>query len=182
MKANLVKKMAVVFAAGALCFSLAACGSTNKSASNDNKKTENTGIAGEQIPTPFTAYDSLEEAEKAAGFKISVPDAPSDYSTVTYNVFEDEKMIEVIYTNADGDEAYRIRKASGSDDISGDSTDYSDNSSVDVNGNTVTMKGNDGKVSVATWSADGFAYAVDIDMDGQGMDKDTLSTLISSIN
>lgn len=182
MKANAVKKMAVVLAAGALCFSLAACGSTNKSASNNNKKTENAGNAGEQIPTPFTAYDSLEEAEKAAGFKISVPDAPSDYSTVTYNVFEDEKMIEVIYTNADGDEAYRIRKASGSDDISGDSTDYSDNNSVDVNGNTVTMRGNDGKVSVATWSADGYTYAVDIDMEGQGMDADAVTTLVSSIN
>ena len=70
----------------------------------------------------------------------------------------------------------------GSDDISGDFTDYSENNSVDVNGNTVTMKGNDGKVSVATWTADGYAYAVDIDMDGQGMDADAVTTLISSIN
>lgn len=135
-----------------------------------------------QIATPFKAYDSLEEAEKAAGFKISIPDAPSDYSTVTYNVFEDDKMLEVIYTNADGKEAYRIRKVAGSDDISGDSTDYSENNSADLNGNTVTMKGNDGKVFVATWTAEGYAYAVDIDMDGQGMDAEAVTTLISSIN
>lgn len=182
MKANTVKKMAVVLAAGALCFSLAACGSANTSASTDSKQSESTGEAGEQIANPFKAYDSLEEAEKAAGFKISVPEAPSDYSTVTYNVFEDEKMLEVVYTNADDKEAYRIRKMAGSDDISGDFTDYSENNSVDVNGNTVTMKGNDGKVSVATWTADGYAYAVDIDMDGQGMDADAVTTLISSIN
>lgn len=183
MKANVVKKMAVVLAAGALCFSLAACGSGSNSTSGDNKQSESTADgAAEQIATPFSEYDSLEEAEKAAGFEISLPEPPSDYSDVTYNVYEDEKMMEVIYANAEGGEGYRIRKMAGSDDISGDFTDYSETNSVGVNGNSVTMKGNDGEVSVATWTADSYTYAVDIDMDGQGMDADAVSALIASIN
>lgn len=78
-----------------------------------------------QIPDPFEGFSTFEQAVKAVGFEMSVPDAPKGYETAIYRVNTGTKMLEVIYSdkdleNKDAVEAYRIRKAIGSDDISGD--------------------------------------------------------------
>mgnify|MGYP007079228110 CR=1 FL=1 len=56
---------------------------------------------------------------------MSVLDAPKGYETAIYRVNTGTQMLEVIYSdkdleNEDAVEAYRIRKAIGSDDINGD--------------------------------------------------------------
>ena len=78
-----------------------------------------------QIPDSFEGFSTLEQAVKAAGFEMSVPDAPKGYETAIYRVNTGTQMLEVIYSdkdleNEDAVEAYRIRKAIGSDDINGD--------------------------------------------------------------
>ena len=138
-----------------------------------------------QIPDPFEGFSTLEQAVKAAGFEMSVPDAPKGYETAIYRVNTGTQMLEVIYSdkdleNEDAVEAYRIRKAIGSDDISGDYNDYSEKTEVSVSGNQVSLKGNDGKVFVATWTSGEFTYAIDIDMDGQGLSGDEVIALVNA--
>ena len=138
-----------------------------------------------QIPDPFEGFSTLEQAVKAAGFEMSVPDAPKGYETAIYRVNTGTKMLEVIYSdkdleNEDAVEAYSIRKAIGSDDISGDYNDYSEKTEVSVSGNQVSLKGNDGKVFVSTWTSGEFTYAIDIDMDGQGLSGDEVIALVNA--
>ena len=132
-----------------------------------------------QIPDPFEGFSTLEQAVKAAGFEMRVPE------TAIYRVNTGTQMLEVIYSdkdleNEDAVEAYSIRKAIGSDDISGDYNDYSEKTEVSVSDNQVSLKGNDGKVFVATWTSGEFTYAIDIDMDGQGLSGDEVIALVNA--
>lgn len=75
-------------------------------------------------------------------------------------------MIEVIYDNGIVDDTtteddVRIRKALGSDDISGDYNVYDTEATYQINDCSVTMKGNGSLVSVALWTEDGYTYAID---------------------
>ena len=144
-------------------------------AENDISSTENV-----RIPDPFEAFSSIEEAAAAAGFEMTVPDAPAGYQNVVYRVDQESQMLEVIYLDNDTEEAkegYRIRKAVGSDDISGDYNSYNETSEVTVSSNTVTLKGNDGKVFVAIWTSGDYTYAIDVDMDGQGLSADEVTRI-----
>jgi len=136
-----------------------------------------------QLANPFVDYESLEEAEAATGFELQVPDAPEGYDTVLYRVMN-SSMIEVIWMSSDDEdavEAYRIRKEAGDGDISGDYNEYSEVSTVESDGRTVTMKGSDGKVFVMTWTDDGYTYAMDIDMNGEGLSQEAAMELAANV-
>lgn len=113
-----------------------------------------------QIANPFVDYESLEAAAKAAGFELKAPSSVKGFTEKLVQVCDGE-MIQVIYLN--GDDRLLIRKAEGFEDISGDYNEYSDNSTVTVNGNSVTLRGDDGKVSTAVWTSDGYTYSVSFD-------------------
>jgi hypothetical protein len=120
-----------------------------------------------RLPNPFTDVETLEEAETLAGFPLTVPDAPADHPDRVIRVLGGS-MIEVLFVNSANenkesiDAGYRIRKAPGSDDISGDYNDYAVERTETVNGASVTLKGaEEGRWSLALWTADGYAYAVD---------------------
>ena len=113
-----------------------------------------------QIANPVVDYESLEAAAKAAGFELKTPSSVKGFSDKLVQVCDGE-MIQVIYLN--GDDRLLIRKAKGSEDISGDYNEYSDNSTVTVNGNSVTLRGDDGKVSTAVWTSGGYTYSVSFD-------------------
>lgn len=124
--------------------------------------------AGEIIgmPNPIVEYDTLEAAEKAAGFEFAVPEAIDGYENVSWSVIAEE-TIQVIYTNADGEEI-TIRKAAGDEDISGDYTIYDDERIQEVDGHQVTMRGSADKVCLAIWTDAGYSYSV-MTSDGEGL-------------
>ncbi len=134
--------------------------------SESTDETDSAGaIGGVQIANPFMEVATLAEAGAVTGFELNVPAAPAEYPDMTIQVMN-QSMIEVIFTNkaneteAGQDEGYRIRKASGSEDISGDYNEYANVYTETINGCEVTLKGNDENVSVAVWSVDGYAYSV----------------------
>lgn len=161
-------------------------GDTGTISVDAEEKSEKSGDNGVQIPDPFENFTDKSAAEKAAGFEISLPEAKKGYETVIYRLDASTKMLEAVYSdknlNENGSvEAYRIRKALGSDDISGDYNIYNETKNIKVNGNDVTLKGNDGKIFVATWTANGYTYAVDIEMGGLGMSADEVETMVIAI-
>jgi hypothetical protein len=157
------KALFLLLCAGA-ALALAACGARQEP------------VSGMQIANPFVEYGSLEEAARAAGFELAVPEAPEGYDETIIQVMDDS-MIQVIYRS--GDDRLLIRKAAGDEDISGDYNQYTESSTVSVNGADVTLRGDGGKISVATWVRDGYTYAVDLD---RPMAPEELTALIGQIS
>lgn len=178
MRRNFVKKLCGVVLAGVCMAGLCACGASNSesanSSANASTQAESGSTAsnsGEQIADPFTDYDSLEEAEKATGFDITLPDAPEGYSSVSYRADSEGKLIEVIYSDKalsddSAKEGYRVRKAEGSSDVSGDYNEYSNVETEDISGNSVTIKGEGDTVYLATWTSGNYSYSVSFAADG----------------
>lgn len=145
--------------------SLAACGSTDS---------DEPDIIG--MPNPFTDFDTLAEAEKQTGFYITLPDAIGSSDKRIYRAMNDE-MLEVVYVNGE-DETGRVRKARGSEDISGDYNEYAETETVSVGGIDVLLKGDAGLVKLAVWTNDGYTYSVSAEA---GLTADEMSALVSGI-
>lgn len=138
---------------------------------NPDAKTEDGDSS--QIPNPLTAQDSLAELAKAVGFDIKAPTVPTDYQADAYIDISGE-LAEVFYVKGDDTLVYRISRGEG--DNSGDYNTYSNKKTVDVNGVSVELRGND-KVNVATWSNGGFAYSVSAK---QGISETEVAAVVSS--
>lgn len=159
-----MKKLIAIILCGLTVCLLAAC--TSKPATSGNA----------EIPNPFVDCATLADAAKLTGFNITVPDSIGGYDTRTIQVM-DNKMIQVIYSK--GDNNLLIRKAVGSDDISGDYSKYSETNTVALGSLQVTMKGENGMVSLSIWTDGGNTYA--IDAQDVPMTADTISALIGSV-
>ena len=169
MNQTTIKRIATLALAGTMLFSVVACGGSSSGTSGDNGSTSQ---QGEQIPD---------------GFDITVPDPLDDTWKGVYRVDVDGELIEVIYNQGNPDdswEAYRIRKGAGTDDVSGDYNDYAETSQEEVDGKTVTLKGEGGKVMLATWTDGGYSYSISAAPDGPfdaGMEKGDVLSLVAAI-
>ncbi len=114
-----------------------------------------------QIPNPFAEYETPEAAAEAAGFNLAAPQTVNGADRRVFRTISGE-LLEVIYRKGE-DETARVRKAPGAGDISGDYTVYPQVGAVVVGGIEVTFKGEDGKVSLATWSAEGYTCAISVE-------------------
>ncbi|MBQ4176163.1 MAG: hypothetical protein II640_01720 [Lachnospiraceae bacterium] len=114
-----------------------------------------------QIANPFIDAETLKEAEEIAGFGFHVPDAAAPYDHLLYRVMEGE-MLEVIFADEEDAEGYRIRKAIGNDDISGDYNEYAEEKTVRLaDGTQVTLRGEkENSWSAAVWTDSDYSYAV----------------------
>ena len=162
-----------------LCLAIIACGKKEEA---KQETAETTNVTQEQdygVPNPYEIVDTLDEASKIAGFTLSVPATYGDYKKQVIQAIEDD-MIEVIYFEEETQyEGLRIRKAKGTDDISGDYNEYKNVETVKVGDYDVTEK-NDGKnIFVATWTDGTYSYAIDTDR--AELSKEDIANLISNI-
>lgn len=101
---------------------------------------------------------------------------------IFYRVLEpgsDNPTLEIIYNNTDGEEELRIRKAPGSDDISGDYNIYTQTETVLEGSQNITFQGNDDTFYLATWSVDSYTYSVS---SSAGLSQDAFTELVRQIN
>lgn len=154
-----------------LALPLAACGA-KEPANDDADLSEKTEIAN-----PFISCDSMEKAAGLAGFEMSIPAALPDWVTETEIQVIEGQMIEVILSDGENN-MMRLRKAAGSDDISGDYNEYADTADITIGELTVTLKGNEGKYNTAVWNDGDYAFAV---YSAEGLAQDTLSSMIAEI-
>lgn len=134
-------------------------------------------MGGVQIPNPFVEYGTLADAAKAAGVELTVPDVLNGSDGRVFQAIEND-LLEVIYRKGE-DETARIRKAAGSDDISGDYNVYAQVDTVTVNDAQVTLKGDAGKVSLATWTAEGYTYSISVE---GGISSSDMTRLVASVH
>ena len=121
----------------------------------------------------------LEDAAALTGYDFTVPDSVDGYPDVTIAVLESEQLTEVQYSS--GNARLCLRKAPGSDDISGDYNQYAESNAVDVDGRSVTLQGNDGQVQLATWLDGDYTYSIGIYReDGTGLTADEMTGLVKA--
>ena len=121
----------------------------------------------------------LEDAAALTGYDFTVPDSVDGYPDVTIAVLESEQLTEVQYSS--GNARLCLRKAPGSDDISGDFNQYAESNAVDVDGRSVTLQGNDGQVQLATWLDGDYTYSIGIYReDGIGLTADEMTGLVKA--
>ena len=151
-------------------------GSTN-SGTTDTDTSTDTADGSTEIANPYVDCETLEEAGELAGFDISVPDEiDGGYTQGTIQAVENE-MIQVIYTTEAGEEI-TLRKGTGTEDISGDYNEYAEENTLDVDGTSVTARGDGGLVYAATWTDGTYTYAITA---SAGLESDSVSALVPSI-
>jgi hypothetical protein len=124
------------------------------------KLNQKNDIESAAVASPYQEVNSLQEASEIVGFDIKVPDSVGEYTNLLVNVI-DGNVIEVRYLSSDRQKTgFYIRKSRGTDDISGDSNVYSLNITESIAGKDVNLRGNKENWSVATWTEDGFSYAL----------------------
>ena len=152
---------------------LAACGVA--SAANDEPDEI---ICGDDPATwGPTEHSSLSEAEGAAGINLQVPEKILDTGASEFLTWYGEKYIEAIYADG-GNETARVRKAADIEDISGDYNEYPAVTELNIDGNTVTFKGENGMIMLAVWTADGCGYAVSVP---GGVSTDAMTELVKQV-
>lgn len=117
-----------------------------------------------QIANPWQSFDSLEEAEKAAGFTSEMPEVIADtYKATAFQVMQGENpLLEIIYQD-DEFEVY-VRKALGEgQDISGvygfDLADTLDRNGVKVNYFRPTEKSDTPNSVVTEFDCGGYSWS-----------------------
>lgn len=162
-----------------LCLAIIACGKKEETKQETAETTNVIQKESTQIPNPFVEVKNLDEASKIAGFTLEVPETYEDYKQQVIQAIEND-MIEVIYLEEEsGYEGLRIRKAKGTDDISGDYNEYRNVETVKVGDYDVTEKGDEGNIFIATWTDGTYSYAIDTDR--AELNTEDITNLIANI-
>lgn len=134
------------------------------------------GEVGAMAGNGMVEVDSLAELSRSIGFSVSeVKNIPFEATNTVYvNGWND--FAQIVYQGENQEVLFR--KARGTDDISGDYNTYSDVKEVSVNTVTVTLKGENGNCSLATWQQDGFAYSLSCE---PGVSESAFVEMIQSI-
>ena len=114
------------------------------------------------LANPWQECSSMAQAESLAGFSFAISDSalPEGYDAeAAYIQVIAGSMIEVDYTGERGGSVC-LRKAVGTDDVSGDYNSYDLTQTSRIAGQDVTLRGVENSWYVATWARDGYSFAV----------------------
>lgn len=143
-----------------------------------NVTTVDPDLSGEYVANPvaqIVACSSIEELSQTAGFSVEELHAlPFAVQSTSYEWCWD-KWAEVTYTGKKNSVEYR--KAVGTEDISGDYTEYVQITTETVHGVEVTIKGNDDRYRLAVWQSEGYMFSVWIE---QGIPYSKMIDLVQS--
>ena len=167
-----MKKIVSSILALALVLALAACGAVATLPTDENDVP--------QIPNPWQEVDTTADAKAILGYDIAAPESVAGLSQTAVRVLSDgEKILEIYYGGGTENADYAsIRKAPGTEDISGDYTDYAVVKDVTVGDRTVTEKGDGTNVFSAVWTDNGYFYAF---FSTVGVSADDFAAIVEAI-
>lgn len=114
------------------------------------------------LANPWQECASMAQAESLAGFSFAISDSalPEGYGPeAAYIQVIAGSMLEVDFTGERGG-SLCLRKAVGTDDVSGDYNSYDLTQTSRVAGQDVTLRGAENAWYVVTWARDGYSFAV----------------------
>ena len=116
------------------------------------------------------------ELSKKAGFPVQdIESLPFIPTSTTYSWCWDI-FAEITYESSSNTAWYR--KTIGTEDISGDYTDYDQIMTETINGSTVTLKGNDDSIFLAVWQKDGYSSSLNF---SDGISLDSMLEILKTI-
>ena len=127
------------------------------------------------IINPIENFDTIDEAQKALKFKVTVPKELLGKYNIKYINTISRSIFQICYINKQNDILFRMGQ--GAEDISGDYNNYKTNNIVDINGNKVKLKGEDKLIKVAVWSDNNMSYSISVN---DGMKQDDIINIIKS--
>lgn len=182
-----MKKLMVFLMCTTMVLAIAGCGEKEPA---QVPASSNSAEGSVQIPNPIVEEEDLDKAAEKLGFSLTLPEGFEVSAVRTIN----GELLDV--TAAKEELSISVRKAKGSEDVSGDYNQYAEEkqvllsegdsivleeadsaSNVVENEKMVTLKGAEGKMSLAVWTDGEFAYAVHC----EGMDWETLCDLVNQI-
>lgn len=120
------------------------------------------GAAMTTLAIPWQECASMAQAESLVGFSFAIDAAalPEGYGPeAAYIQVIAGAMLEVDYDGERGGSVY-LRKAVGTDDVSGDYNSYDLTQTSRIAGQDVTLRGAEDAWYVATWPRDGYSFAI----------------------
>ena len=134
----------------------------------------------EQAANPWIDVRDLKEALKETGVELKAPEKIGDFHLSHVQVIQDGGIVQVFYGSlADQTETQALlRKAKSMEDISGDYTVYPEDRRVSDSEGEVRLRGQDGRVYLATWQRGDYAYSLSL---AQGMEEAKVMEVISEI-
>lgn len=138
------------------------------------------GRQATSMPSPYVDINTIQDATDLAGFEFNTPQLSDG---VIYRAIPND-MIEVI-DMLDDTKEIRYRKGILSDDIediSGDYNVYDNVEIISINGIDRTFKGNNNQINCVTWTDNGYAYSITINLDGDGLSKEEVYSMLDVIS
>ena len=134
----------------------------------------------EQTANPWIDVRDLKEALKETGVELKAPEKIGDFHLSHVQAIQDGGIVQVFYGSlADQTETQALlRKAKSMEDISGDYTVYPEDRRVSDSEGEVRLRGQDGRVYLATWQRGDYAYSLSL---AQGMEEAKVMEVIAEI-
>jgi len=127
------------------------------------------------IINPIEGFDTIDEAQKALKFKVTVPKELLGKYNIKYINTISRNLFQICYINKQSDIIFRMGQ--GINDISGDYNNYKTNNVVNINGKNIKLKGNDNLINVAMWNVSDMSYSISVN---NGMKQDDIIKIIKS--
>ena len=183
------------FVAGLATLALAvtaftACGTAKTTESKaESSAVESSEVAGSgeaacgtqaEAANPWIDVRDLKEALKETGVELKAPEKIGDFHLSHVQAIQDGGIVQVFYGGvADKTETQvLLRKAKSMEDISGDYTVYPEDRRVNETEGEVRLRGQDGRVYLATWQRGDYSYSLSL---AQGMEEAKVMEVISEI-
>ena len=133
-----------------------------------------------ETANPWIDVRDLKEALKETGVELKAPEKIGDFHLSHVQVIQDGGIVQVFYGSlADQTETQALlRKAKSMEDISGDYTVYPEDRRVSDSEGEVRLRGQDGRVYLATWQRGDYAYSLSL---AQGMEEAKVMEVIAEI-
>ncbi|WP_311146349.1 hypothetical protein [Stomatobaculum longum] len=133
-----------------------------------------------QAANPWIDVRDLKEALKETGVELKAPEEIGDFHLSHVQAIQDGGIVQVFYGSlADQTETQALlRKAKSMEDISGDYTVYPEEHRVSDSEGDVRLRGQDGRVYLATWQRGDYAYSLSL---AQGMEEAKVMEVIAGI-
>ena len=127
------------------------------------------------IINPIEGFDTIDEAQKALKFKVTVPKELLGKYNIKYINTISRNLFQICYISKQSDIIFRMGQ--DTQEISGDYNNYKTNNIVNINGNKVKLKGDDKLIKVATWNINNMSYSISVN---DGMKQDDIIKIIKS--
>lgn len=180
-----IKLLCLVLALVVVVFAFAACEDKKEPEAQEQvveevvetvEETENDIIDG--MPNPIVEYDSVEAAVIQVGHLCPLPTIYERYNKKVQVI--SNSLIEIIYTDDQG-EVLRIREeARPSGDISGVYTEFAYTNTIQVGGNDVTINGDsEDSITLVTWNDGAYSHSINY---AEGHSQEEVSAVVAEIN